>query len=77
MSKFFFHYNKPASKRAGHPVMTVHHFGRCLLVRAIVCKVPVTTRERKSQPHVVMAGQGVVRLTDDMDGNAVATITAD
>jgi hypothetical protein len=55
MTAFWFHYNKPASAKAGHPVLTVHHKGACLLVRNIVC----------SQPRVVMAGRGSVRLAGD------------
>lgn len=65
MPAFFFHYNKPASKQAGRPVLTVHHKGACLLVRNIVCSVPVRSRERSKQPHVVMAGRGSVRLAGD------------
>ena len=65
MTAFWFHYNKPASKKAGHPVMTVHHKGACLMVRSIVCTVPVCSRERKTQPHVVMAGIGTVRIAGD------------
>ena len=62
MGAFWFHYNKPASQRSGHPVMTVHHKGKCLLVRSVVCSVPVVTRERRSQPRLVMAGRGAVRV---------------
>lgn len=65
MPAFFFHYNKPASKQAGRPVLTLHHKGACLLVRNIVCSVPVRSRERSKQPHVVMAGRGSVRLDGD------------
>lgn len=72
---FWFHFNKQETARRGHPVMTVHTEGRCILVRHIVCRVPVCTRERKCQPRMVMAGQGTVTITDDMEGNAVATIT--
>jgi len=60
MTAFWFHYNKPASRAAGHPVLTVHCQGACHTVRHIECHVPVRTRERKSQPHVVMAGKGTV-----------------
>lgn len=62
MPAFWFHYNRPASRHAGHPVMTVHYQGSCHTVRHIQCHVPVLTRERKSQPHVVMAGRGIVAL---------------
>lgn len=71
MSAFWFHYNKPASRTAGRPVMTVHYRGACHFVRHIKCHVPVRTRERQSQPHVVMAGQGTVTLSGE-----TAVITA-
>jgi hypothetical protein len=77
MSRFWFHFNKPASRKAGHPVMTVHTGGKCLLVRAIVCKGPTCTRERPTQPRMVIAGQGNVVVTEDAAGNRTATITAD
>lgn len=64
MSAFFFHYNKPASRQAGHPVMTVHYQGKCLLARGVVCSVPVRSRERKQQPRLVMAGRGLVSIVD-------------
>ena len=62
MSAFWFHYNKPASAKAGRPILTVHHKGACLLVDNIVCSVPVRTRTRSKQPRVVMAGRGSVRV---------------
>lgn len=62
MSAFWFHYNKPKSRQAGHPVMTLHHMGACHFVRSIVCSVPVRSRERRTQPHVVIAGSGIVRI---------------
>lgn len=65
MAAFWFHYNKPASKAAGHPIMTVHCQGACHLVRHVECHVPVRTRERKSQPHVVMAGKGTVAFSGE------------
>jgi hypothetical protein len=65
MNAFFFHYSKPASAAAGHPVMTVHHKGVCHMVRHIICQVPVNTRERSKQPRVVMAGRGNVEIAND------------
>jgi hypothetical protein len=64
MAAFWFHYNKPASKKAGHPLLTVHWRGACHIVRHIKCCVPVKTRERKAQPYVVMAGNGDVVFKD-------------
>jgi hypothetical protein len=62
---FWFHYNKPEASRRGHPVMTVHYRGACHMVRSIQCAVPITTRERTSQPRVVMAGKGAIEFADD------------
>jgi hypothetical protein len=50
--------------------MTVHYRNACIPVRHIICKVPVSTRERRQQPRMVIAGRGVVRVKHD-----TATIT--
>ncbi len=65
MKAFWFHYNKPQSQRQGHPVMTVHYKGQCLMVRNIVCSVPVRSRERNTQPRMVIAGVGNVHVQGD------------
>jgi len=70
MNAFWFHFNKPLSQSKGHPVMTVHYRNACIPVRHIICKVPVSTRERRQQPRMVIAGRGVVRVKHD-----TATIT--
>ena len=54
---FFFHYNKPASQQAGEPRLSLHWKDRCEIVTAIDCRVPVRTRNRKTQPRCVMAGK--------------------
>jgi hypothetical protein len=72
LQAFWFHYNKPASKKLKHPVLTLHYAGACHSVRKIVCNVPVSTRERKHQPHVVMAGRGNISITGQL-----ATINKD
>lgn len=81
MSAFWFHYNKPASAQEKRPVMSVHFKGACHLVHQVVCDVRLVTRERTTQPRMVMWGRGVVRLRRNTlnDGRAytVATITAD
>ena len=53
---FWFHYNKPASRAAGAPRLTIHHEGQCKIVRSLECSVPIATRFRSTQPHCVMAG---------------------
>jgi hypothetical protein len=65
MSAFWFHYNKPASRKMGAPVLTLHYQGACHFVRRIDCRVPVQTRERKRQPHLVMAGKGNVTISSN------------
>lgn len=67
---FWFHYNKPASAKAGCPMLTVHMMGQCVLVKGIQCSVPIETRIRKTQPRCVMAGRGSVKIL-----NEIAVIT--
>lgn len=54
---FFFHYNKPASAKAGEPRITVHYKQRCLIVRNVVCSVPTHGRIGKRQPRFVVCGK--------------------
>jgi hypothetical protein len=73
MSKLYsfnFHYNKPASKAANHNILTVHYRGVCHLVSDLICEVPIRVRHRKRQPHCVMAGKGIVKISN---GKAVIT----
>jgi hypothetical protein len=37
MAAFYFHFNKPETRKRGVPVMTVHYKGQCLLVESIDC----------------------------------------
>jgi len=60
MSAFWFHYNKPESRKQKMNMLTVHYQGKCHFVHDIVCKVPLETRHRKKQPHCVMAGSGEI-----------------
>lgn len=64
MAAFWLHYNRPATRSAGSPKMTVHYRKQCLLVDGVVCGVPIRTRNRSKQPRVVMVGDGVVRVRD-------------
>jgi len=65
VKSFWFHYNKPESKRIGHPVLTLHYEGKCHYVRSLSIDVPTYTRERSAQPHIVVAGRGVVSIDGD------------
>lgn len=55
---FYFHYNKPKSKAAGHNILSIHYRGACHTVENIECKVPISTKSRKTQPHCVLVGRG-------------------
>lgn len=58
--KFFFHYDKAMSQATGENYMMLHCRKRRYHVRAIDCRVPVRTRERRAWPQVVMCGEGRV-----------------
>lgn len=57
MRRFFFHYNKPASKKAGSPKLTVHYKGECQLVDHVNCYCNVETKHNKRQPYCVIQGK--------------------
>ena len=69
--KFWFHYNKPASRTAGEPRLTVHFRDQCYLVNKVCCYgIDIVTRNNKKQPHCVVAGNA----TDLVIKNDVADI---
>lgn len=55
--RFFFHYNKPASQKAGKPQISVHYRGTCHIVDNV--SVSVTTRGKINvrQPKFVVVGE--------------------
>jgi len=54
--RFFYHYNKPASKARGCNVLTLHWDGKCHEVNVIVCHTGTETHSQKSQPHCIVRG---------------------
>ncbi len=54
---FWFHYNKPESKKSGTPKLTVHYNRTCYVVDHIECEVPTKTHHRNKQPHCVLRGK--------------------
>lgn len=54
---FYFHYNKPASQRAGKVQLSLHYKGVCYLVDNISCYVSTAGRVRSSSPRFVMSGK--------------------
>jgi hypothetical protein len=54
---FFYHYNKPASQKAGKPQLTIHFRKTCYLVDGIVCLAKTWSHNRNSQPRLVIKGK--------------------
>lgn len=54
--KFWFHYNKPESRKLGKNVLTIHFNNVCHFVTGLICNVPIATHNRKAQPRCVMTG---------------------
>lgn len=64
---FNYHYNKPASKKAGYPKLTLHYKNTCFLVNKIICKVPTFSHNRKQQPHLIIKGNAKsIKILDDV-----------
>jgi hypothetical protein len=63
--RFWFHYNKPLSRQHNRNFLTIHFKGACHFVTGLICNVPIATRDRKSQPRCVMAGDAAnITITD-------------
>lgn len=56
MRRFYFHYNKPASKAAGYPKMSVHFADKCHIVDHVRCHIPCESLHKNKQPKCVMRG---------------------
>jgi hypothetical protein len=54
--RFWFHYNKPASKKVGRPQITIHFNKQCCIVDNLVCNVKTFGRTKNQQPYFVIAG---------------------
>jgi hypothetical protein len=54
---FWFHFNKPESKKAGRNILTVHFGGVCHLVHDVVIATPVRSVSRTTQPRCVIRGE--------------------
>ncbi len=54
--RFFFHFNKPASRAAGKPRISVHYNKQCIIVDNVYCSVPTKGKIKQKQPQFVLAG---------------------
>jgi len=55
-NRFFFHYNKPESRKQGRNVLTVHWQNACIPVNNIKVNVPTESHTQKQQPNCVIRG---------------------
>jgi len=55
-NRFFFHYNKPESRKQGRNVLTVHWQNACIPVNNIKVNVPTESHKQKQQPNCVIRG---------------------
>ena len=55
--KFFFHYNKPRSKIAGKPILSVHFRGKCYFAEKVICYPSCQSKNNKTQPYCVIEGE--------------------
>lgn len=62
---FFFHYNKPESKKQQKPIISIHYDNQCMFVENIVVNVPTKGRLRKRQPYFVMSGKATEIVIKD------------
>jgi len=67
---FFYHYNKPASRSAKKPQISVHWKGVCHIVDNVCVSAFSKGHVNKRQPYFVMKGVGRVSIF-----NNVAIIT--
>lgn len=54
--RYFYHYNKPLSKRLGKTMWSVHFRGKCSMVENIACFTQAFSKTNKTQPFAVMQG---------------------
>ena len=54
--RFYYHYNKPVSKKEGRNFLTLHYRGKCHLVNRISCSVSTESHNQKRQPYCVIRG---------------------
>jgi hypothetical protein len=74
-TRFFFHFNRPASLKAGTPKLSIHWNNSCRIVDKIICNVPTESRINKRQPRVVMIGKSnYIEVSTEIDGTEIATI---
>lgn len=65
--RFYYHFNKPMTKKNGDVIWSVHFKQKCYFVKNIVCMVPTATKQNKTQPRGVVRGHCTdVIIKDDI-----------
>jgi hypothetical protein len=55
--RFFFHYNKPESKKQGRNVMTLHWEDTCIMVNGVETHgADIQSHKQNRQPHCIIRG---------------------
>ena len=54
--RFFYHFNKPESKRLGKPQISIHYKKSCSIVDNIVINTSTFGRLNKTQPYFTVVG---------------------
>lgn len=57
MKSFFFHYNKPQSKKLDKPIISLHFNNKCHLVSGMTVNVPTKAMFHKQQPRFTINGK--------------------
>lgn len=57
LRSFYFHYNKPATQRAGKIQVSIHIDKKCHIVDNVVCDVSTKGHLKKTQARFVMRGK--------------------
>lgn len=76
--RFFYHYNKPASLKAGVPKLSVHFEDTCHIVDHVKCAVQCESHHQTRQPRCIMRGHArTLTIVNDVKRGRVATIWND
>lgn len=74
MKIFYFHYNKPASKKAGKPQISIHYKKTCYIVDNVDCRVPTIGKINKRQPFFVMKGKCETFIIEYDNGKSIGLL---
>jgi hypothetical protein len=71
--RFFYHLNKPETKKLGKVVWSIHYRNQCILANHLDIRVPTESREQTTrQPYAKMVGNAAA-VTVDSNGTAIIT----